>query len=197
MSIDFIAYCDIMSNQFVAELTMTKMEEAGALLSAPMSTTVRSEVKFWRGQQNQCEQEGDDKIVRYKNLSEKFKLPIRGRTYERQFYHLYRSRLQRLKPRVEEAARQKFGPNVAIRSLCDLGNDEESDENNSDKRVLVVGTTFKHQELKPNILREISEDNEIQVQPVHRGKVCKFNTQFFRKSQKIGGAKMEQNKAKG
>ena len=152
-------------------LTMTKMEKAGALLSAPLSTTVRSEVKFWRGQMNQNDQEYDDKNIRYKNISEIFVLPIRGRTYERQFYHLYRSRLERLKPRVEEAARQRFGENVRIRSLCDLGNDEESEEPNQDKRVLVVGTTFKHQELKPNILREISEDNEIQVQPIHRGKV--------------------------
>ena len=151
---------------------MTKMEKAGALLSAPMSTTVRSEVKFWRGQINQGAQESDDRNIRYKNLSEKFVLSIRGRTYERQFYHLYRSRLECLKPRVEEAARQKFGENVKIRNLCDLGNDEESDETNKDKRVLVVGTSFKHQELKPNILKEISEDNEIQVQHIHRGKVC-------------------------
>ena len=148
---------------------MTKMEKAGALLSAPMSTTVRSEVKFWRGNQNQGDQEGHGKNSGYKNLSETFILPIKGRTYERQFYHVYRSRLEKLRPRVEAAARQKFGANVKIQSLCDLSNDE--DNATSNKKVLVVGTLFKHQELKPNILKEISEDNEIQMQPINRGKV--------------------------
>ena len=147
---------------------MTKLEGAGSLLSAPMSATVRSEVKFWRGNKSLSDHESDN--LRYKNLSETFVLPTQGRSYERQFYHLYRSRLDTLKPRVVEAAKRKLGASVKIRSLCDLGNDE-LDENIVDKRVLVVGTTFKNQELKPNILKELSEDNEIQIQPIHRGKV--------------------------
>ena len=146
---------------------MTKYEGAGALLSAPLSNTVRSEVKFWRGQKHQSDQNGDQSG--YKYLSDDFSLQMIGRTYERQFYHVYRSRLESLKPRVEEAARQKFGASVKIRSLCDLGNDEEMDV--IDKKVLVIGTTFKIQELKPSILKEISEDNEIDVQPINRKKV--------------------------
>ena len=156
---------------------MTKSEGAGALLSAPLSNTVRSEVKFWRGQKYQSDQNGDQ--TGYKYLSDDFSLQMIGRTYERQFYHVYRSRLESLKPRVEEAARQKFGPSVKIRSLCDLGNDDESDEG----KVLVIGTTFKNQVLKPSILKEISEDNEIDVQPINRKKVSNiyldlFNTGF-------------------
>ena len=149
-------------------LNMTKMEEAGALLSAPMTTAVRSEVKFWRGQKSTTEEENDENI-RYQNLSESFSLPMRGRTYERQFYHLYRSRLESLKSRVAEAATAKYGTQVPIKSLCDLGTDEA--DGILDKRVLVIGTTFKHQDLKPNILKELSEDNEIQAQPIRRGKV--------------------------
>ena len=149
-------------------LTMTKMEEAGALLSAPMTTAVRSEVKFWRGQKSTTDEENDENI-RYQNLSESFSLPMRGRTYERQFYHLYRSRLESLKSRVAEAAAAKYGTQVQIKSLCDLGTDEG--DGILDKRVLVIGTTFKHQDLKPNILKELSEDNEIQAQPIRRGKV--------------------------
>ena len=148
---------------------MAKTGGTGALLSAPMSTAVRSEVKFWRGQ-NQSDQDTETNS-RYKNLSDIFKLQMIGRTYERQFYHLYRSRLESLKPRVEAAAKLKFGDSVRIRNLCDLGNDEVFDCGIKDQRVLVIGTTFKNQELKPNILKEISEDNEIHVQPISRGKV--------------------------
>ena len=152
---------------------MTKSEGAGALLSAPLSNTVRSEVKFWRGQKYQIDQNGDQ--AGYKYLSDDFSLQMIGRTYERQFYHVYRSRLESLKPRVEEAARQKFGASVKIRSLCDLGNDDETDEG----KVLVIGTTFKNQELKPSILKEISEDNEIDVQPINRKKVSNIYIELF------------------
>ena len=146
---------------------MTKNETAGALLSAPLSTAVRSEVKYWRGQKFANDKDGEQ--TNFKNLSEDFSLQMIGRTYERQFYHLYRSRLESLKPRVAEAARQKLGPSIKVVSLCDLGNDEDSGAD--DKRVLVIGTTFKNQELKPNILKEMSEDNEIEVQPINRKKV--------------------------
>ena len=140
---------------------MTKYEGAGVLLSAPLSNAVRSEVKYWRGQKSQSDQDGDP--IGYKSLSEDFSLQMIGRTYERQFYHVYRNRLESLKPRVEEAARRKFGDTIKIRNLCDLGNDESE---TGDKRVLVIGTTFKNQELKPSILKEISEDNEIDMQPI-------------------------------
>ena len=113
----------------------------------------------------------DSPNSRYKNLSDIFELQMIGRTYERQFYHLYRSRLETLKPRVEAAAKLKLGESVRIRNLCDLGNDEVLENGIEDKRVLVIGTTFKNQELKPNILKEISEDNEIHIQPISRGKV--------------------------
>ena len=142
---------------------MAKNGGTGALLSAPLSTAVRSEVKFWRGQ-NQSDTASDSNIT-YKNLSGEFKLQMVGRTYERQFYHVYRSRLESLKPRIEAAAKQKYGNLIQIRSLCDLGNDGVSSDG-GDNRVLVMGTTFKVQELKPSILKEISEDNEIQIQPL-------------------------------
>ena len=148
---------------------MAKNGGTGALLSAPLSTAVRSEVKFWRGQ-NQSDQASDSTIT-YKNFSDQFKLQMIGRTYERQFYHVYRSRLESLKPRIEAAAKQKYGNLIQIRSLCDLGSDGVSGDGAEDKRVVVIGTTFKVQELKPSILKEISEDNEIQIQPLSSGKV--------------------------
>ena len=147
-------------------LTMTKKDiDVGALLSAPMSSTIRSEVKFWRGK---GDPEGEEQKLGYKNISDQFVLPIRGRSYNRQYFHVYRGRLEKLRPRIELAATEKYGKDVKIRSLCDMDNEE----NAATQNFVVVGTIFKHQELKPNILREISEENEIQIQPIIRGKVC-------------------------
>ena len=144
---------------------MTKKDiNVGALLSAPMSSTARSEVKFWRGK---GDPEGEQNLG-YKNISDQFLLPIRGRSYNRQYFHVYRGRLEKLRPRIELAAKGQFGKGVKILSLCDMDNNE----NDATQKCVVVGTIFKHQELKPNILREISEENEIQIQPITRGKVC-------------------------
>ena len=129
---------------------MTKKEpemsnEGHGLLSLPSDTT---DVKFWRH---------DDPS--YKNLSDPFVLPLRGRNFQRQYYHIYRQRLQILHEGVVQAAKSEFGADISIKSLCDLDND---DDNAKDEEVVVIGTLFKHQPLKPNILQELSEDNAIQ-----------------------------------
>jgi len=135
---------------------MTK-KETGSLLSAPATAGSReeSEVKFWRG-----EEEGT-----YENSSENFVLPLQGRNYQRQYFHLYRKRLECLRPRVTEAAKKQLGPQVKIRNLCDLDNEDEDEAESAS--VLVAGFLFKHQPLKPNILQELSEDNALSaVQPI-------------------------------
>ena len=60
---------------------------------------------------------------------------------------------------MKKAARAKFGDKVKVESLCHLDTVEKG------KDVVVIGTLYKHQGLKPNILKDLSEDNGILPQP--------------------------------
>jgi len=131
---------------------MTKSSEV--LMSRPLTGTgQRTEVKYWRN--------NDD----YQNKSGDFVLPPgQARNYSRQYFHIYRHRLEALRQRVVDSARSHFGPDVVIKNLCDLDKELDSQETEGEmERLLVVGTLFKHQPLKPNILQELSEDNAIQT----------------------------------
>ena len=61
----------------------------GVLLSEPMASTDRCEVKNLRAQSSD-----------YKNLSDEFVLNSDQRTYQRQFFHIYNARLNAMRSRV-------------------------------------------------------------------------------------------------
>ena len=67
-----------------------------------------------------------------------------------------------MKPLIVEEAKKRFGPEVNIKPLTELKSEEEKERK---ENILVIGTVFKQQEKKPNILTELSEDAELEVKP--------------------------------
>lgn len=69
-----------------------------------------------------------------------------------------------MRPRVIEAAKDKFGENVVVKSLVDLKGDEDEERT---ENILVIGTIFKQQERKPSILAELSEEAGVEFEAPH------------------------------
>ena len=89
----------------------------------------------------------------YTNLSERFKL--RNKCFKRQYAPLYAARLAVMRPMLEAVARNKWFdvPQVQLNDL------------QQNKTCVIIGTIFKQMQLKPNILRELSENVNLPPKP--------------------------------
>lgn len=119
-------------------------DAAEALLTSPKDKSVQ---KADRGKND----------VSYKNQSDKY-MQWGTRDMTKQYCKIYAARLEKMRPVLEERAKQKWGSSVSGKRLQEL--------NELTGRCFVVGTLFKKQELKPSILKEVSEDHHLVPQPV-------------------------------
>ncbi|XP_031826431.2 DNA polymerase delta subunit 2 isoform X2 [Nomia melanderi] len=87
---------------------------------------------------------------------EKFKLC--SKSFEKQYCNIYNARLTVLRDLLLQKARDKWAQNEILFTLSELS------EKDQDNDYIVIGSLYKHQELKPSILHELSEELQLTTQ---------------------------------
>lgn len=97
------------------------------------------------------------KCVKYENLSEKFlNQPL---DYNRQYCSIYRARLKEMETLMMKQIERKWGTRYPISKLYNLAQEKYD-------KCIVIGTLFKDQKLKPSILKQLAEGNQLTPQPL-------------------------------
>uniref|UniRef100_A0A0C9Q851 CG12018_0 protein n=2 Tax=Fopius arisanus TaxID=64838 RepID=A0A0C9Q851_9HYME len=97
---------------------------------------------------------------------------IENKTYGAQYRNIYTARLKKLQSILKERVKLKWG-NHKILQLTNL-----SDMTEADAAVILIGTLYKHQEFKPSILKEMSEELQLVPQPT-RSNYSSIKDQLF------------------
>lgn len=118
--------------------------------------------------ENEKPQVFDRKQSQYKDLSKKF--VNTKNDYSKQFAHIYAIRLAELRGVLIPRVKTKWG-NIPIVKLAEL-------ENLEGQECVIIGTLYKHQQWKPSILRELSEDHQLSL-PASRSDYCSEKDQPF------------------
>ncbi|XP_044586496.1 DNA polymerase delta subunit 2-like isoform X1 [Cotesia glomerata] len=100
------------------------------------------------------------KIERTSIEFEDFKKFIIGdRKFDKQYSNIYIARLRALKNILENKSKEKWGQ-YQVKTISQLGDDDD-DESKAEKLVILIGIIYKHQELKPSILKELSDELQL------------------------------------
>ncbi|XP_073947271.1 DNA polymerase delta subunit 2 [Choristoneura fumiferana] len=93
--------------------------------------------------------------VDYKDRSQRFYQV--SRDFSKQYAHIYSARLNTFRNILDSVIFKKWSNKYKILKLCEL--------REKDTTCIIVGTLFKLQELKPSILKQLSDQLEIIPQP--------------------------------
>ncbi|XP_068618471.1 DNA polymerase delta subunit 2 isoform X2 [Battus philenor] len=97
----------------------------------------------------------DRQTLTYTDCSKKFYQV--SRDYSKQYAHIYSARLNTFRDILEPIIKHKWSNKYKVLKLCELR------EKNT--LCVIIGTLFKLQQLKPSILKELSDQLEIIPQP--------------------------------
>lgn len=91
----------------------------------------------------------------YTDLSQRFYKV--SRNFSKQYAHIYSARLNSFRNILTPTIHKKWTKAYKIFKLCDV--------REKDTEYVIIGTLFKLQELKPSILKDLSDQLEIIPQP--------------------------------
>lgn len=95
--------------------------------------------------------------LNYKNCSQKFLETTND--YTKQYCNIYVSRLQNMEKLLSDKIKIKWGDKYPI---CKLHKITEANY----PKCVVMGTLFKNQKLKPSVLKQLAESNQLMPQPI-------------------------------
>lgn len=99
------------------------------------------------------------KSLNYINNSSKY--DNKNKDYSKQYCRIYLARLEKMSTLLEPIIKKKW-KDYKILKLHKLA------ENATNEKCVVIGTLFKDQKLKPSVLKQLSDEQQIVAQPIHK-----------------------------
>ncbi|KAJ3655302.1 hypothetical protein Zmor_014437 [Zophobas morio] len=93
----------------------------------------------------------------YINLSQKWSEAVPN--YNKQYFNIYIVRLKEMTKLLEHRIEKKWGKTYPVCKLHKLSEEKHA-------KCVVLGTIFKNQKLKPSILKQLAEGNQLVPQPI-------------------------------